>query len=132
MEEALRARLLAATTLAALVGERVDWIERPQGDGLPALTLQLIGAGVAYTHDGPDGLEGAQVQFDAWGATYKQARDVAKAALAAIEPAATIGGVRFGASFLERMSDFPPEELDGGVKVFRRTFDMTVWWASQE
>lgn len=128
MEEALRARLLSSAAVADLTGIRIDWIERPQADGLPGMTLQIVGGNLEYNYDGRDELESPRIQFDCWGRSPKEARDLARAAMAAIEPPATVGGVRFGGAFVEIVNDFPPEEMAGGVKVFRRSFDATVWW----
>lgn len=40
--EALIARLEGATSVTDLVGQRIYWVTRPQGDPLPALLLEVI------------------------------------------------------------------------------------------
>lgn len=127
MEEALRSRLRANAGIAALVGVRVDWIERPQGSGLPALTLQIVSPGRDYTYDGASGTASPRVQADCWGSTYLEAKQLSRALIAAMEPRATQGGVKFGPSFIDAARDMPPEELDGGTKVYRVSLDIIVW-----
>lgn len=129
MEEALLARLRANVALAALVGDRVDWIERPQGDALPGVTLQGITPGRNYTQEGT-GLTGTRVQTDSWGATFLSAKRVARAVLAAVEPAATQGSIEFSRSFLDGGSDRDPVDIAGGGKVFGVRQDFIVWWKS--
>ena len=125
MEEDLRARLLANTPLAAIVGARIAWIDRPKV--LPAITLQLIGSGREYTYQGPTGFSGARVQVDCWGASYGSAKAVARATFSAIEPPLLQGGTRFAQSFLQGDPDFPPEDLPGGVTAYRVNMDFIVW-----
>ncbi|MEP9401861.1 tail completion protein gp17 [Sphingomonas silueang] len=76
VEEALRALLLSTAPLAALVGRRVDWGLRPQGDPLPGLTLQRISDAPVMNLAGPSGWSRARIQLDAWGRTFKEARDI--------------------------------------------------------
>jgi hypothetical protein len=127
MEEALRARLLSSAEVAALVGARIAWIERPQGGGLPAVTLQLISTGRAYTYAGACAAANPRVQADCWGASHADAKTVARAMIAAVEERGEFGGVKFGPSFIEAERDMPPEDLPGGQKVFRVSIDIIVW-----
>ena len=127
MEEDLVARLLANTALAGLVGTRITWIDRPQGDALPSVTLQIVTSGRSYNFKGPNGLCGTRVQVDCWGASYASAKAVSRAVIAAIEPPATQGITVFGASFLDNAPDFPPEDLAGGVTAYRVKMDWIIW-----
>jgi hypothetical protein len=127
MEEDLVARLLANTSLAALVGNRIVWIERPQGQALPSVTLQVISAGRDYHMKGASGLAGTRVQIDCWGASYASAKAVSRALIAAIEPSAQHGNTRFSAAFLESGTDFPPEDIAGGTRVYRVKMDWIIW-----
>lgn len=127
MEEALRTRLQANAALAALVATRVDWIERPQGAALPSVTLQLVSTGREYTYAGASGTSNPRVQADCWGRTYGEAKAVARALIAAAEERGVHGGIRFGSSFIDGERDMPPEELPGGVKVYRVSIDIIVW-----
>jgi hypothetical protein len=127
MEEALHTRLLASAGLTALVGSRVVWIERPQGSALPAVTLQLISPGREYTYGGASGTSNPRVQADCWGRTYSEAKLVSRALIDTVEQRSTVGGVRFGPSFIDATRDMAPEELPGGVKVYRVSIDIIVW-----
>jgi hypothetical protein len=127
VEESLRARLLANVALAALVGTRVSWIERPQGAALPAVTLQIISPGRAYTHGGANNLADTRVQIDCWGASYASAKAVARAVIPATESAGTQGATKFSQSFLDASRDMPVEDLEGGMKVYRVSHDFIIW-----
>lgn len=127
MEEDLIARLLADSGLAALVANEINWIDRPQGDALPSVTLQIITSGRSYNFKGVNGLAGTRVQMDCWGGTYAAAKAVSRAVTTAIEPPVTHGGTVFGASFLDNAPDFPPEDLAGGVTAFRVKMDWIIW-----
>lgn len=128
MEEALLARLQANVALAALVVTRVNWLERPPKDALPGVTLSIISSGRAYHHEGTDGLHGARVRVDSWGATYESAKRTAHATRDAIEPADIVAGIAFNRSFQIGERDLGPDDIPGGGKVFRVSQDFRVWW----
>lgn len=130
MEEALVTRLRATAAIAALAGTfhgrpAIDWIERPEV--LPAVTLQDITGGRIYTHGGAVGLGDPVVQIDCWAKTYGTAKLLARAVIAEMETQETVGGIRFGFSFLEDSRAMKPEDLGGGIKVFRQSLDFRVW-----
>lgn len=127
MEEALADRLLADAGLASLVGDRINWIERPQSGALPAITLQLILPGREYTYAGASRTSNPRVQADCWGRSYGEAKAVARAFIAAVERRGERGGVKFQPSFIDAARDMPTEELPGGTKVYRVTIDAIVW-----
>jgi hypothetical protein len=130
MEADLRARLLANGAVAALVGTRCAWGERPGANALPSLTLTAITPGRGYTHQGADALHGAGVQVDCWAASHLAASQLRDAVIAAIEPKdVTVGATLFGPAFLEADRDAEPEDLDGGVRIFRRILEFTIWHA---
>lgn len=128
MEIALLARLKANAGLQALISDRVDWVQRPPGDALPGVTLQVINLGRGYTHDGADALCNSAVQIDCWGSSYQQAKQVAQATISALEPAAVQGSTSFAESFLSISRDFPPEDIGGGAKVHRVSQEWSIWW----
>ncbi|KQN37009.1 hypothetical protein ASG37_04935 [Sphingomonas sp. Leaf407] len=76
MEEAFRSLLLSTVPLSALVARRIDWGLRPQGDALPGLTLQRISGAPIMNLSGPSGWSRDRIQLDAWGRTFKDARDI--------------------------------------------------------
>lgn len=128
MESALVARLIAAEPMGAIVSTRVHWVDRPQGQTGPAITMQRYGADRNYTHDGASDLHIGSVQIDCWGDTYAQAKALEVAVIATVEPAATVSNVQFGQSFLTGNQDGEAEELPGGKKQFRRTLEFSIYW----
>jgi hypothetical protein len=129
MDEALRAKLLANTALAGMVA-KIVWDERPESGALPAVVLTLVAPGREYTHDGWDGLDATLVQVDVWAEEPTDARDIAKAIIAAIEPAEEVGGYMIGPCFLE--SESADTDTLNGKPLFRRRQDWTVMNAPLE
>jgi len=132
MEEDLVAKLLADDGLEALVGARIYWLDRPQTDALPSITLQVISPGRTYTYAGATGLNGPRVQADCWGASYLSAKQVSRALIAAVEMPGTRGDTVFSAAFLESAADLPPEDMPakqpgGPSKVYRVSMDFIIW-----
>lgn len=84
MEEAIIARLLADTGVAAIAGARVFPGMRPQGSALPAAVLNRISGGPLYADDGEVGLEQARIQIDCWAETYTGAKKLARAVTACL------------------------------------------------
>jgi hypothetical protein len=76
MDEALRDLLLNEQRVAAIVARRVDWGVRPQGDALPAITLDRISGIAQMNLAGPSGWDRDRVQIDCWARTYKIAKDL--------------------------------------------------------
>lgn len=128
MEEALRARLLANTAIAAIVGTKVTWGDRPQGKDLPALVLLLVVPGRDYTHQGADGLTGARVQIEAYGKTALQAVQLQRLVTAEMEDPKTVGSIRFDMCFQQGGPDGASIDLDGGGKAYQRLSDWLVFW----
>jgi hypothetical protein len=104
-QAALRARLLAASPITALVAQRVYWMSRPQGSALPAITLQTISDEREQHMKGFHGVQSARVQVDVWGETYGSVRDIANKVIAALVPANTANGIRFDRGFVDSIRD---------------------------
>lgn len=132
MEEALRARLLATAALAAIVGKKIDWGARPQGDALPGLELNLISAIPTMNLAQPGTWRSDRVQADAWAKTHKAARDIAD--IIAATPAngglhglrETISNIRFRIWVIDRDNE---RDSDSAGIVHRSRLDLRVWWA---
>lgn len=125
MEEALVARLAAAPGIAAIVGDRIDWFDRPSA--LPALVLTKVDAGREWTHDGPDGLDEPRVRFECWAGTKAAVAALGRALLAEMELPADRDGTRFHEGSLEFERWDRPDDVDGGIAVFRVTMDFTFF-----
>lgn len=122
MQAALRARLVAAATLA---GSRVYWLDRPQGTDLPSITLQTVSGDRPQHMAGFQGTRSSRVQMDVWAASYSAARQIMDAAVAAIAPKNTSNGIEFGRTFFEDERDFT-ERLETQT-IYRTSVDLIVW-----
>ena len=128
MEEDLVARLLAAVGLSALVGTRVYWGERPQGDALPAIVMHGISPGQDYSHSGPLSLRNPRIQFDCLGETFESTKLVERALTAALHQSPVIqGSTRFEGAFLALGRDAGTDTLAGGQKVHTLSNDFIIW-----
>lgn len=125
MQAALTARLLADTDLAALVGDRINWLTRPEEDGLPAITLQVISDPRPQHFDGFQELRETRVQVDVWAQDYLAALNVTETTIAALASETTTGGTHFRRSFIDSLSD--TTERLGQISIYRTTFDIVVW-----
>lgn len=128
MEAALITKLLASAGITALVGQRINWSRRPQGETLPAVVLHRIDGGRDYHTQGASGLVESRVQVDCWGSSYGSAKAVARQVEAAVSGARfTQGAIRFDAILIldERDSTF-----DETTPIFRTSIDLAVHHAS--
>ena len=127
MEADLLALLRADGALTALVGEQSHWGWRPREGGLPAVTMIQVVDGRVYGHAGGTGLSGPVIQFDCWAATLLEAKAVADAVTAAIEPGGVSGGTRFVRAFRRRRQDMDPAALSDGGSTQRVSCDFQIW-----
>lgn len=98
MEGALRARLLAAAPVTALVAQRIYWDERPQNGALPDVTIHLIADHREQHMGGFQGLQPAEVQIDVRGTSFSQKKALKEAVISAVAPADTANGIHFDAA----------------------------------
>lgn len=130
MEEALRATLLATAAVASRVGRRIDWGVRASAD-LPAVRLFEISGLPQMNLAGPSGWSRSRVQVEAWGRTYKDARDLANViggrdgVLNGLR--VTTGGVRLRTFILGRRAD---DDTDSVGVLHRTALDVLVWHAA--
>lgn len=125
MEAALLAKLLATTGVTGLVGTRINWSRRPQGEALPCVVLHLIDGQPDVHHGGPSGLRVSRVQADCWGLSLKASKQVARAIEAGLTAQKfTQGATRFDVILIvdERDSSFD-EQPD---VYFRTSLDLMV------
>ena len=131
MDAALRAKLLGHAELASLIAD-MAWIDRPQASALPFVTATLIARGRNYAHDGWDGLNQTLVQFDIWAEKFSDVVATAEQLAPALEAAETVGGWLFAAAQQEAEHDAPPEDIAGGVTVYRRISEWRVYTSPSE
>lgn len=125
MQGALRARLIGDVAVAALVASRVYWVERPQGAGLPAITLQTVSGSRPRHMAGLQDLRPTRVQLDAWAESYADARRVAEAVVAALAAHHSANGIVFRPMGFENERDLI--ERLGTKSIHRTTLDLIVW-----
>lgn len=106
------------------VGTRIFQEKLAQGAVLPALTYQLISDPSENSHQGPEGLAEARIQFDCWGNTVVEAKQLSSAVRKAVAGVrGTYAGVKLAGGFKENeMSMFDPD-----VRKRRRVLDMLIW-----
>lgn len=107
LESALAAYVLRQPAVTALVGDRFDPVENPQGTAMPAIAYQTISRPREYSHDG-GGLSDARVQLTISAATFTEVVAVADA----LRP------VLAGRSFSDaegRYVAFVENEMDGNA-----------------
>lgn len=125
-QSGVRARLLTNNTVSGIVGTRVDWMTRPQKAALPAISLQTISDPRTGHLKGFDGARATRVQCDCWAATYAAALALARAAIAALQPPATISGKKFGNAQVDAQRDLGEAVADGSF-IHRQSIDFIIW-----
>lgn len=122
MKYALRALLKAAPEVAARAPGGIDWLSRAQAGGPAFVVLQQISGSRGHTQDGPDGLLSARVQVDCWAPTAREAEQLARAVLAALD------GHRDGAfaGIFHLSSRDDRADLDDGSEAHRVSMDFMV------
>lgn len=90
LPQALIARLEAAIPVTAMTGTRIYWINRPQGDALPALVLQGVSENPTQHLKGFDDMTEARIQVACLAEKFSDSRLLAKAVKAALVPHATV------------------------------------------
>lgn len=129
MQGALRARLLAAAPVTALVAQRVYWVSRPQSEPLPAIVLQVISDPRPQHLKGYQDLRETRVQMDIFGTTYAQVRAITEASLAAIVPEITSNGIIFNRTLVDASRDLG--ERTETTFIHRTQIDLLVWWQAE-
>ncbi|MDP2358017.1 MAG: DUF3168 domain-containing protein [Beijerinckiaceae bacterium] len=125
MEEAFVAHLLASPA-AALVSNRIHWLQRPQASAVPAVTLTRVSGVHNYHHGGDSGLMESRVQVDAWAKTFAGAKEVSRAIVAHLTGATfEQGGIRFQGAFVDGERD--TFEADVNPPLYRTTVDFMLW-----
>ncbi len=127
MEEALREYLLANSPIVAACGGRIHWSVRPQGSPYPALVLSIISRLPERTFNGPDPLERARVQIDAYALSYGAAKELARLVKEALSNLTfNNSGVTFWA-FSENERDLTDTGATDAERVHRISSDFLIW-----
>lgn len=128
MEGALRARLLAATSVTSAVQHRIYWEERPQQTDLPAITLSLPFDGRDQHLGGFQSVRSAQLQVDIWARSFAEKKAIKEAVIATLAPPHSGNGIRFqGATGIDAT---PLNERVETRTIFRDAIRMTLHFSS--
>lgn len=120
---ALRARLIGAAPVAAIVGTKVYWNRVSQTASLPYVRLQVISDPRSTHLKGRTAARQTRVQVDCMSLSHVEAFDLAEKVIAAIEPPATQSGVQFGFTESEGPRDLG-EDVEGVGFVHRAMVDL--------
>lgn len=103
---ALVARLEAASAVTAIVGQKIYWIQRPQGTELPAVVMRMAGGTEEETIDSDtaDFMQ-TNVTVDCFGRSNLETKTLARAVRNALKPAGTVSGFEFDDSTVSRPID---------------------------
>jgi len=118
IEEAIFSHLTASGTEAeALAGDRCYPQELPQQPTYPAYTYRRVSTQRYMAHDGPGDLGKPRFQFDCYGASYGQAKQLANAIRQDLNGFnGLLGGqVQANIHFLNEIDDFASEATRSGV-----------------
>ncbi len=124
-DSALRARLKADTAVAAIVGTRVDWDERPQRSAYPAVVLELAADPRPQNMGGLNASRGTRVWVNCFAVTAKTKAELREAVIAALLPETTQDGVNFRRGFVNNVIN-RSENTETGF-VHRDLIDVTLW-----
>lgn len=119
MQSALVARLSTAT------GGKGFWSVIPQDTQLPYVRFQTISDDRPQDLDGYEVARETRVQVDCFAKTYKAARQMAEAIIAATTEPAIVAGIVFGRIKAEGPRDLGEDTATGFVH--RASLDLLVW-----
>ena len=129
MHKALIARLKAYSGINTATGGRINWMTRPQGQGLPAIALQQISGAREYGLAYVVGTAVGRVQVDMFASTYGAAKDLAGLVRQRLEGGPfTASGQTVQTCFLIGERDLDGGQETEGVRVFRVSLDFEVRW----
>ncbi len=124
-ETALRSRLKAAGAVTAIVGQRIDWTERPQRSAYPAVVLQIVSDDRSQHMKGFNGFRPTRVQIDCFALKADTKVTLREAVIAAVVPAASVSPATFLRAFVNNVID-RSENTETGF-VHRDLIDLTFW-----
>lgn len=127
IEEALYTYLSSHTGLTVLVSNRIYPVVMPQGTTLPAVTFSKVSGPRVHAMNRDAGLAHPRFQVSCWGATYKQAKDVAAQVRAALQDfkgtMGGAGGVVVSGVFIQDENDL----YEPGTHVYHIALDFIIW-----
>ncbi len=128
MQGVLANLLLTSPALKAMVSDRVDWDDIPQGEDKPAIVMFVISGVIDYTMAGASGLVATRVQCDSRARTAADARVVACAIAAVLSGyRGVFSGFQFGGVF--QRGHRTAIDKSGPGKTYVDSRDYQIWWA---
>ncbi|MDZ4373559.1 MAG: DUF3168 domain-containing protein [Phenylobacterium sp.] len=128
MQQDLKDALLDRAELTALVGDRIDWNKRLQGEGLPAIRLLRVSGGATYTLEGRRSFTDTVVQFDVYAETATELAAVVAQVRQALD---VLRGAHFRGAVIENERDGTltgdGPDGDGPSDLHRTSLDVRVW-----
>jgi hypothetical protein len=130
MEEALVAYLLSQTSITDLVSSRIHWVQAPQGETKPYITMQVISTGITRAHLGADALSRKRIQVDCYAMTYLSSKAIERAVIALLNNNRIVqGSIRFEA-FLDNSRDLTENEAALTPIIYRQSIDLMVTYST--
>jgi hypothetical protein len=127
IEEALFSYLSGHAGLTALVANRIYPLVMPQGTTLPAVTFSKVSGPRVHAMQQDAGLAYPRFQVSCWGATYKQAKEVAGQVRAALQDfKGTMGGpggVVVSGVFIQDENDL----YEPNTQIYHVALDFVIW-----
>lgn len=125
LETAVLLRLSNSAAIADIVGDKIYWDLRNQGDPYPAIVLTLISDPIPQDLNGNINFRPSRVQVDCYATDQPTNEVLKKAVIAALTPSAIVDDVQFQRAFILNQT--------GGGKdvkpmfVFRKKIDFQIW-----
>lgn len=124
IEDAVGARLAAASGLTSLTSTRIYALHLPQRPTLPAVTFRKVSGVRVHAMSADPGVAHPRFQVDSWGKTYEAAKDVQVQVNTALSRwRGTQSGVTILASFLENEIDIYEDETGD----YHAISDFVIW-----
>lgn len=122
-----RKRLTQDAGLKTIVGDRIDFGLRPQGENLPGISLSVISDPRPNHFQGRQELRQTRYQIDAFGLTADQVTRAAERCIEILEVPATVDGVRWEKPLFEGPEDSGSQE--DALFVHRARLVVLAWHA---
>lgn len=128
IHEAVRALLIADSTISGIVSTGIYPLIAPQGSSLPCIVYQRISGPRISAHDGPSGLARPRYQYTCIAATYAAAKALANAVREVLDGySGTTNGVQIETILIENEMDVYNFETDERASSYSVIIDCVIW-----
>ena len=128
MQTELRTRLLEDATVSGIVGNRISWGIRPQGEAYPSLVLVLVNDARPQTFTANIAARETVVQIDCYGRTTAEVASLREAVINCIVLAETVGDIEFQRAFVDVVRNANQYSETG--RIYRDSIDARIWHRS--